>query len=107
MELLQDTNFIAFAASTFNTFDTSVFSEQGRIDLDNSDEMNNSLASAGAEAITIFLTIDFLPCAPDDEVLLSAWEDILPWVCVLQSTLVLSTLCQHNFEHNRHNIKGS
>ena len=85
LDLLQDTNFIAFAAATFNSFDTSVFSEQGRINLDNNDEMNNSLASAGREAITIFLTINFLPCAPDDEVLLSAWEDILPWVCGLQS----------------------
>ena len=82
LDLLQDTNFIAFAASTFNSFDTSVFSEEGMADLDNNDKTNKSLAFVGAETITIFLTTDFLPCAPDDQVLLSAWEDILPWVRV-------------------------
>ena len=87
LELLQDTNFIAFAASTFNSFDTSVFSEQEGSDLGNMPN-NNSLASAGREAITFFLTIDFLPCVPDDQVLLNTWEDILPWVsttlCITQ-----------------------
>lgn len=83
LDLLQDTNLIAFVASTFNSFDTSVFSDQGKIDLVN--EMNNSLASAEKESITMLLTIDFLPCAPDEQVLLTAWEDILPWVCVLES----------------------
>ena len=80
LDLLQDTNFIAFAAATFNRFDTSVFSKEGMTNLDNSDKTNDSLASVREETITIFLTIDFLPCAPDDQVLLNAWEDILPWV---------------------------
>ena len=85
LDLLQDTNAIAFAASTFNTFDTSVFSEEGKTDLQNNETMNNSLASAGIETITMLLTIDFLPCAPDEQVLLTAWEDILPWVCLVES----------------------
>ena len=87
LDLLQDTNFIAFAASTFNSFDTSVFSRQEGSDLEN--EQNNSLASTGRKAITFLLTIDFLPCRPDDEVLLNAWEDILPWVSEYNSQCIL------------------
>ena len=84
LELLQDTNFVAFAAAAFNTFDTSVFSQPENIFLDETDQMNTSLASAGNAVISFFLTIDFLPCTPDNGVLLDAWEDILPWVSVVK-----------------------
>ena len=83
LDLLQDTNFVAFSTAVFNSFDTSVFSQEGE-NLDSNDEMDNtSLASAGRETIRFLLTIDFLPCRPDDNVLLTAWEDILPWVSSL------------------------
>ena len=62
-----------------------MFSEEGKTDLQNNEKVNNSLASAGIETITMLLTIDFLPCAPDEQVLLTAWEDILPWVCLVES----------------------
>ena len=82
LQLLQDTNFVAFAAAAFNSFDTSVFSQPENIFQDETDQMNSSLASAGNAAMSFFLTLDFLPCSPDDGVLLDAWEDILPWVRV-------------------------
>ena len=84
LDLLQDTNFVAFSTAVFNSFDTGVFSQEGE-NLDSNDEMDNttSLASAGRETIRFLLTIDFLPCRPDDNVLLNAWEDILPWVSSL------------------------
>ena len=79
LHLLQDTNFIAYSAATFNNFDTSVFSEVG--DNLREDEMNSSLSSIdGRSTISFLLSIDFLPCRPDDGVLRGAWEDILPWV---------------------------
>ena len=85
LRLLQATNFVAFTTSKFNTFDTSVFSEPERKDLTEFDVMNNktsTLASTGRTSITFVLRIDFLPCIPDDEILLNAWENILPWVCI-------------------------
>ena len=84
LQLIQDTNFVAYSAATFNNFDTSVFSEEG--DNLREDKMNNSLSSVEETgAIRFLLSIDFLPCRPDNGVLRSAWEDILPWVrrCVL------------------------
>ena len=82
LHLLQDTNFVAFLTSTFNSIDTSVFSKEGD-NLDSDEKNNASLASAGRETMHFLLTIDFLPCRPDDNVLLTAWEDILPWVSCL------------------------
>ena len=79
LELLQNTNFLAFAAATFNSFDTSVFSQEGD-NLMNGQDTNNSISRAGREVIRFLLNVDFLPCRPDDSVLLEAWEDILPWV---------------------------
>ena len=82
LELLQDTNFIAYAAATFNSFDTSVFSADGEnLDDDtNSSLIPTSLSNAGKDVVQFLLNIDYLPCRPDDDVLLEAWEDILPWV---------------------------
>ena len=83
LHLLQDTNFVAFVTSKFNTFDTSVFSEPERTDLTEADAAQNkssSLASTGRASINFALLIDFLPCQPDDDILLNAWENILPWV---------------------------
>ena len=80
LELLQDTNFVAYAAATFNSFDTSVFSDDGE-NLPGDANTTSSLSLAGRDIARFLLTIDFLPCRPDDDVLLEAWEDILPWVC--------------------------
>ena len=80
LELLQDTNFVAYAAATFNSFDTSVFSDDGE-NLPGDTDTNSSLSLAGREITRFLLSIDFLPCKPDDGILLEAWEDILPWVC--------------------------
>ena len=78
LELLQDTNFVSFAAATFNSFDTSVFSND---DAGLQENSTNSSAGATTEHIVQFqLTIPYLPCRPDDGLLLDAWEDILPWV---------------------------
>ena len=86
LDLLQDTNFVAFSTATFNSIDTSVFSKEGD-NLDSNDEMDNaSLASAGRGTMSFQLIIDSLPCRPDDNVLLTAWEDILPWVSCLNMT---------------------
>lgn len=84
LELLQDTNFIAYAAATFNSFDTSVFSDDGE-NLPGDTDTNSSLSLAGRETTRFLLSIDFLPCQPDNGVLLEAWEDILPWVCYWMS----------------------
>ena len=82
LELLQDTNFIAYAAAAFNSFDTSVFSDDGEnLEGNRSTNTSNSLSLAGKDIARFLLSIDFLPCRPDDGVLLEAWEDILPWVC--------------------------
>ena len=80
LELLQDTNIIAFLAASFNSFDTSVFSRAGGHLRE--DEMDNStnIAVAERDVVRFLLTIDSLPCKPDNDVLLAAWEDILPWV---------------------------
>lgn len=80
LELLQDTNFIAFAAASFNSFDTSVFSRDGG-HLREDEMENSSIAVAERDVVRFLMTIDFLPCIPDNDVLLGAWEDILPWVC--------------------------
>ena len=88
LELLQDTNFVAFAAATFNSIDTSVFSDDGGGLEDNSTN-STSLGVAGVEAVQFYLTIDHLPCRPDDNVLLEAWEDILPWVGERSHALLL------------------
>ena len=45
LDLLQDTNFVAFSTSTFNSIDTSVFSKEG--DNLDSDEKNNASAGRG------------------------------------------------------------
>ena len=85
LHFLKATNFVAFTTSKFNTFDTSVFSEPERKNLAMYDTTNNetsTLASIGRTSINFFLRIDFLPCIPDDEILLDAWENILPWVCI-------------------------
>ena len=90
LHLLQDTNFVAFITSKFNTFDTSVFSEPERKDLTEADTTNNktsSLASTGRASINFALRIDFLPCRPDDNILLNAWENILPWVSTYTHTV--------------------
>ena len=80
LQLLQDTNVVAYSTAIFNNFDTSVFSEVG--DHLRENEMNSSLSSIdGRDTIRFLLSIDFLPCRPDDGVLRGAWEDILPWVC--------------------------
>jgi hypothetical protein len=86
LELLQNTNFVAHAAATFNNFDTSVFSNEDlEIEEQNAtdDDANVTAASVGAtrdEAVEFQLTIPYLPCIPDEGVMLDAWEDILPWV---------------------------
>ena len=77
--LLQNTNFVAFLTAVLDRIDTSVFSKEDN-DLKNNSESNASLALAGTGTLDFLLTIDSLPCRPDDNVLLSAWEDILPWV---------------------------
>ena len=96
LELLQDTNFVAYAAATFNNFDTSVFSNDN-LDLETQDAVNASAApetsGVGAtreKTVEFQLTIPYLPCRPDDGVLLDAWEDILPWV-----SLPCSSSMQH------------
>ena len=80
LNFLQDTNFVAFSAASFNSFDTSVFSRAGGHLRE--DEMDNStnIAVAERDVVRFLLTIDSLPCKPDNDVLLAAWEDILPWV---------------------------
>ena len=86
LELLQNTNFVAHAAATFNNFDTSVFNNEDlEIEEQNAtdDDANVTAASVGAtrdEAVEFQLTIPYLPCIPDEGVMLDAWEDILPWV---------------------------
>ena len=77
--LLQNTNFVAFLTDVLDRIDTSVFSKEGN-NLKSNSESNASLALAGTGTLDFLLTIDSLPCRPDDDVLLTAWEDILPWV---------------------------
>ena len=79
LELLQDTSFVAFSAASFNSFDTSVFSADPD-ELDEGSANNQSLGATQDTTVQFQLTIPFLPCRPDDGVLLDAWEDILPWV---------------------------
>ena len=80
LELLQNTNFFAFSAATFNSFDTSVFSQEEE-SLDNVNNSNSTAVSqTGNEIVQFVLSIEYLPCRPDDGVLLDAWEDILIWV---------------------------
>ena len=80
LEFLQDTNFISFASAFFNNFDTTVFSiNRDSAIIENS--TNSSVASIRGEAtLRFFLTIPFLPCTPSEELMRTAWEDILPWV---------------------------
>ena len=80
LELLQDTNFVSFAAATFNSFDTSVFSDDDRGLEDDNSTNSSSVSVTRAATVQFLLNIDHLPCRPDDGVLLEAWEDILPWV---------------------------
>ena len=82
LELLQDTNFVALATATFNSFDKSVFSDDGEnLQKDMSSGLTpTSLGHAGKNIARFLLNVDFLPCRPDDGILLEAWEDILPWV---------------------------
>lgn len=79
LDLLQDTNFIAYSTATFNSLDTSVFSRDGD-NLENNNTMNDSLSRVERNIMSFLLNVDFLPCRPDDGVLRGAWEDILPWV---------------------------
>ena len=80
LELLQDTNFVAYFAAIFNSFDTSVFGDEGENLEDNNSTNSSGLSLAGRDTVEFLITIDYLPCRPDDGVLLEAWEDILPWV---------------------------
>ena len=103
LELLQDTNFVAFSAANFNSFDTSVFSDDEEEDLENvntntssnstssSSDSRDSLSSTQDTTVQFQLTIPYLPCRPDDMVLLRAWEDILPWVS--EQTQFVYALC--------------
>ena len=77
--LLQFTNFVAYLTAVLDRIDTSVFSKEDN-NLKSNNESNASLALSGIETLHFLLTIDSLPCRPDDDVLLTAWEDILPWV---------------------------
>ena len=86
--LLQYTNFLAFLTGLLDFIDTSVFSKEDNNLKSNSDN-NASLALSGIETLDFLLTIDSLPCRPDDDVLLTAWEDILPWVSSLYSFLTI------------------
>ena len=91
LEFLPDTNFISFASAFFNNFDTSVFSNfdttvfsinRESATIENS--TNSSVATTEGEAtLRFFLTIPFLPCTPSEELMRTAWEDILPWVGLL------------------------
>ena len=60
--------------------------------------MDNStnIAVAERDVVRFLLTIDSLPCIPDDNVLLGAWEDILPWV---SSPVLLHTMCSELHTH--------
>ena len=80
LELLHNTNFVAFAAAAFNNFDTSVFSDDEEGIEDDNSTNSSSVSVAGDSTVEFLLTIDYLPCRPDDGVVLEAWEDILPWV---------------------------
>ena len=79
LELLQNTNFVAHAAATFNNFDTSVFSNDD-LGLEEQNATNASVGATRDEAVEFPLTIPYLPCIPDERVVRDAWEDILPWV---------------------------
>ena len=92
LEFLPDTNFISFASAFFNNFDTTtVFSNFdttvfsiNRESATNENSTNSSVASIRGEAtLRFFLTIPFLPCTPSEELMRTAWEDILPWVGLL------------------------
>ena len=80
LELLHNTNFVAFAAAAFNNFDTRVFSDDEEGIEDDNSTNSSSVSVAGGSTVEFLLTIDYLPCRPDDGVVLEAWEDILPWV---------------------------
>ena len=82
LRLLQVTNSVAFLTAVLDSIDTSVFSKEGD-NLDSDEKNNASLALAERGTLEFLLTIDSLPCRPDDDVLLTAWEDILPWVSSL------------------------
>ena len=82
LRLLQVTNFVAFLTAVLDSIDTSVFSKEDN-NLDSDEKNNASLALAERGTLEFLLTIDSLPCRPDDNVLLTAWEDILPWVSSL------------------------
>ena len=72
LDLLQDTNSAAYSLARFNSFDSSVFSrelETGELEVDG--QANNSQISSGRKSIYLSLKIDFLPCLPDEEVLLT------------------------------------
>ena len=83
LEFLPDTNFISFASAFFNNFDTSVFSiNRASATIENS--TNSTVATTQGEGtLRFFLTIPFLPCTPSEELMRTAWEDILPWVGLL------------------------
>ena len=85
LHFLQYTNFVAFITSKFDTMDTSVFSEPKKKNIYDADTTHNktsSLASTKRDSINFVLKINFLPCTPDDSILLNALENILPWVSV-------------------------
>lgn len=101
LELLQDTNFIAYAAAAFNNFDTSVFSQES-LELDGDNSTNSSglsRSNMAARSVQFHLIIPFLPCRPDDEVLLRAWEDVLPWVSIIS---VYQLFCYYFLLNSRH-----
>ena len=80
LELLQNTNFFAFSAATFNNFDTSVFSVDEQSLQDDNETNSTGVSQAGRKILQFALRIEYLPCRPDSGVLLDAWEDILIWV---------------------------
>ena len=83
LKFLPDTNIVSFASAFFNNFDTSIFSINRESDT-TGNSTNSSVASMQGEAtLHFFLTIPFLPCTPSEELIRTAWEDILPWVGLL------------------------
>ena len=80
LELLQNTNIIAFSAGMFNSFDTNVFSKEEEGLKTNTTKDNKTVSQTERGSVQFVLTVDFLPCQPDELVLQRVWEDILIWV---------------------------
>ena len=58
LELLQDTNFVAFSAATFNSFDTSAFSDDEEEDLRENVDTNTSSSSSSDSRDSLSATQD-------------------------------------------------